>query len=92
MFFEHGRHVKTLGPWPATIHDLAGTREIPDCPLCGRRVHEPEIRHKTYCLGYEFAVLCHVHRACYDRLPGGPSEKTKLVEAELLKQYASGGA
>ena len=92
LFFDRGRHVKTDGPWPAGTSAPLSTSEIGHCPICDTYVHEEQIRRKTFCLGYEFAVVYPVHRACYDTLPGDDSEKTKLIEAALLKKYASRGA
>jgi hypothetical protein len=87
-----GRHIKTEGPWPSGTSGPINTKEIGHCPVCDKYVHEGQIRRKTYCLGYEFGVSYLVPKACYDKLPGDDSEKTKLLEAALIKKYGSSGA
>ena len=92
MLFDRGRHIRTDGPWPSSTYEPFNTKEIGHCPICDKYVDEDPIRRKTYCLGHEFAVAYLVHKACYAKLPGDDSEKTKLLEAALLKMYASPNA
>jgi len=92
MLFDRGRHIKTEGPWPSGTAEPSNTKEIDRCPICGKSVQLEQLRRKTLCLGYEFAVVYPVHKTCYDKLPGDDSEKTKLLEAALIKHYGSSGA